>query len=529
VASANLGDGDNALVAVAGTSRDEFWAVGYYKDAGGNVAHTLAEHWDGQAWAVVSSPNASGQSNYLQAVTAVAPDDVWAVGYSQQEGFGGTKPVTLTEHWDGESWSIVPSPNQGTDDENILHGVKGFAPDDVWAVGEAYADGVNVAVTLHWDGEQWVVVPGPDGGSGNWLFAVDGISPTDVWAVGYDFDDSQDSFEPLFGYWDGAAWSAYEFTSPPPLQLATTVVAISPGDVWAVGRTDNPSSEFSALFSQHWDATKWSNDLARPLAPGDFNLAVGVTALSSSDVWMSGYSTDADTKLSQPLVEHWDPTSYYWTMGDLPDVGSNAQLGTIMAVPGATQLVTVGSYTDPSDALRTLVLQNCPIQVGEAGFNASKANVDRPGATVAFSMPAGDTHRVAEISGLGLFDSGLRDPPASFTTDVFAAGTYPVADRATGAVMSLGVAPSVFPMTGGVATPFHLVWATHRTGPDRVFEVQVRRPDSADFVDLYTGHARRTTFLADDGIGAYSFKVRLVDLGSGASAHFSPIVSIAVG
>src|SRR5438105_3935499 len=57
-------------------------------------------------WSVVSSPN-SGTANGLHGVAAVSANDVWAVG----EYNPGPGSRTLTLHWDGTSWSVIPSPN----------------------------------------------------------------------------------------------------------------------------------------------------------------------------------------------------------------------------------------------------------------------------------------------------------------------------------------------------------------------------------------------------------------------------------
>ena len=58
-------------------------------------------------------------------VSAVATDDVWAVGL---RGLG-----TLAIHWDGTAWTIVPTPTpEGIAD---LAAVVALATDDVWAVG----------------------------------------------------------------------------------------------------------------------------------------------------------------------------------------------------------------------------------------------------------------------------------------------------------------------------------------------------------------------------------------------------------
>ena len=62
-------------------------------------------HWDGNAWTRVSSPNPGLYENDLNAVTAIAPDDVWAVGEQADtdNGYQG-----LAVHWDGTSWELSP-------------------------------------------------------------------------------------------------------------------------------------------------------------------------------------------------------------------------------------------------------------------------------------------------------------------------------------------------------------------------------------------------------------------------------------
>ena len=64
---------------------------------------------DGEAgcWNVIPSPGSSGFP-ILYAVTG-SGNDVWAVG----EHGDGSRAITLTMHWDGGAWSVVPSPNVG--------------------------------------------------------------------------------------------------------------------------------------------------------------------------------------------------------------------------------------------------------------------------------------------------------------------------------------------------------------------------------------------------------------------------------
>ena len=65
-----------------------------------------------------ATPNVGNGANSLGGVMALAPDNVWAVGFST----ASTKPPpgeyevptkTLIEHYDGTGWSVVTSPNVG--------------------------------------------------------------------------------------------------------------------------------------------------------------------------------------------------------------------------------------------------------------------------------------------------------------------------------------------------------------------------------------------------------------------------------
>src|SRR5436305_126985 len=59
-------------------------------------------------WSVVPSPNVGSSTNVFQGVAAVSASDVWAVGdFVNSSG----NDQTLTEHWNGHKWKVVPSPN----------------------------------------------------------------------------------------------------------------------------------------------------------------------------------------------------------------------------------------------------------------------------------------------------------------------------------------------------------------------------------------------------------------------------------
>ena len=131
--------------------------------------------------------------------------DGWAAGWSRNTG----KIIIL--HWDGTSWTQVPGP---APDNGVLFGVSADSATDAWAVGWARdLDKFQTyhSLTMHWDGTSWSLVPNPDpfGGDGgtSQLFAVSAVSPTDAWAVGTCTCLGTDTNQTLIMHWDGTAWS----------------------------------------------------------------------------------------------------------------------------------------------------------------------------------------------------------------------------------------------------------------------------------------------------------------------------------
>jgi hypothetical protein len=138
-------------------------------------------------------------------VTAIAPDDVWAVG--SQAGIRNRMPVSvpLIEHWNGTRWSIAPVPHAAV---GVLESVSATSASDVWAVGAGQQSGQSMVVP-HFDGSSWksVTVPAPPGSSGG-LFGVRALSATDAWAVGESFPNAGGNGKVLTEHWNGTSWQA---------------------------------------------------------------------------------------------------------------------------------------------------------------------------------------------------------------------------------------------------------------------------------------------------------------------------------
>ena len=103
----------------------------------------------------------------LTGVTALAPNNVWAVGFYAKDVNTDRPTKTLIEHWDGSSWKVVSSPNIGPHSvyqSNHLWGITTVSANDLWAFGDYYAadgSGQIFTLVLHWDGINWQIVPSP--------------------------------------------------------------------------------------------------------------------------------------------------------------------------------------------------------------------------------------------------------------------------------------------------------------------------------------------------------------------------------
>ncbi len=172
----SFGKEGSELRGVGAVSASDLWAVGDY------VGNTLIEHWDGTSWSVVPSPNPGTVNNYLSGVAAVSANDVLAVGSSDST----SSQQTLVEQWNGTGWNVVSTPSPGILG-NYLVGVTAASENDVWAVGGYTNNHVySQTLTEHWNGTGWKVVPSPNPGTlSNQLQGVAAISTSDVWAVGY--------------------------------------------------------------------------------------------------------------------------------------------------------------------------------------------------------------------------------------------------------------------------------------------------------------------------------------------------------
>ncbi|MEP6774891.1 MAG: hypothetical protein ABJA50_04775, partial [Chloroflexota bacterium] len=243
------GAGFTTIRSSVALAADDMWVVGAYYSG---TVKPLTEHWDGSTWTVVSAA-ITGTNPGLLAVTAFAPDDVWAVGETcgNTNCPGGSQP--LIEHWDGSTWSISPSQDPGTP-VSYLGGIAGTSPNDIWAVGATCLDTAcsqEQTLTEHWNGSSWTIVPSPSPGSlDSWLGPIVAVAPNDAWATGSASNDGTNYFDPML-HWDGSSWTNITITSPGLVDNDLRALAmVGPNDIWAVGDIDNGTGELTQI--QHY-------------------------------------------------------------------------------------------------------------------------------------------------------------------------------------------------------------------------------------------------------------------------------------
>ena len=171
----------------------------------GNPSAALIENWNGVSWSMVPSPTPTGPGvvgAVLQGVSCLSASSCVAVGYATDDT--GANLHTMIEQWNGSSWSLVPAPDTGQAFDQ-LNGVQCLAADDCWAVGNAGPTQQNPnflpifpgaagdqGLIEHWDGSSWSLIPSvaepsPNGG---YLNGITCVSATDCWASGATTDTS---------------------------------------------------------------------------------------------------------------------------------------------------------------------------------------------------------------------------------------------------------------------------------------------------------------------------------------------------
>jgi hypothetical protein len=188
------------------------------------------------------------------------------------------------------------------------------------------------ALTARWGGHAWRVVEAPSPSSDTLLTDVLALGPGDVWAVG-EYQTPDFTWHTLAEHWDGLAWS--QVPTPDAAQGISGLKAVggaAPNDLWAVG---NPTL--------HWDGVQWQ---VATMADASAVL-YDVAALATDDVWAVG------AEVTGTHAEHWDGSA--WTVIPTPDRTAYSNSFMSVAVRSSGDVSAVGNTFFNEHQIATLV------------------------------------------------------------------------------------------------------------------------------------------------------------------------------
>jgi len=183
----NVSGTNNYLDRLVVIAANDIWAVGERTSISYNVVPFML-HWDGTSWQLTDGPTRSGfiglYNQFFNSISAVTSNDVWAVGVfvdSSNEVNG------FVMHWDGTRWLYVPDPTYQDQPFKSVQAVTALAANDVWVAG--YTNVAGPLLFAHWDGSSWsvpLVVANLTRPQVNDMIA---LSATELWAVGRQGDN----------------------------------------------------------------------------------------------------------------------------------------------------------------------------------------------------------------------------------------------------------------------------------------------------------------------------------------------------
>jgi hypothetical protein len=295
------GDSGN-LTGLSMTGPSSGWAVGFVFPTNNANFTPFAARWDGHHWLTARLPSGLPRGVRLNGVAALSPADAWAVG---DAAIGSATPLIL--HWDGRRWAQVPAaPVPGRMDAELLS-VAVHSPDDAWAVGDAEDKAQRITtVTEHWNGHRWRLVPSPSHGPDSSLAAVTIASDGSAWAAG-----STDQARPFVLRWSGRAW--VPAATPRPARggvLLESITAVSPTQVWAVGETGTLKSPLR-LYTLRWNGHTWrSVDIPNPGSAHRDHDLFAVTAIGHGQLAAVG-----EDEAGSFIHAQWDGRRWTVTVG----------------------------------------------------------------------------------------------------------------------------------------------------------------------------------------------------------------------
>jgi hypothetical protein len=238
-------DSQPYVMTMSATSPTDIWVSG---ELGNQGVYNFFEHWNGKSFDNISylgNPLGSAAA-YFYGASQDAPNDAWVVGtqWLTNQQVENCECPLIVHYGGGKTWFVENPPLPQGIAYGIVYGVLALSPKNVWAVGSqnsvAPSGYTNTTLIYHFDGNSWTIVPSPTTPGMN-LNGIVANSPKDMYAFGFVSADDELAFNTLVLHWDGNEWKVIPSPNPgkhPPSgwydELSAGVVP-SPGNVWIFG------------------------------------------------------------------------------------------------------------------------------------------------------------------------------------------------------------------------------------------------------------------------------------------------------
>jgi hypothetical protein len=418
VASPNSSLG-NDIFATAAISPNDVWAVGASNLSGPTgIDRTLAEHWNGSSWSIVPTPNPSSTFfGDLSDVAAISTNDVWAVGFYQYDSLGDLH--TFAEHWNGSSWSLTTATYNPTSFSALL-AVTAISSTNVWAVG-TYVDPLdNLEFTLaeRWNGSSWVAASPTASGFDSQLFSVSAFNASDIWAVGSQESSASGPLQPLAMHWDGASWTQF---NPAGISGQTEIIwvdALEAGHAVGVGY-GNFAQNVSTRQSEVWDLNTggtFSTSFLSPPGSGSGDNALLGLDRSGSAVWAVGYWRSGLTTPRESLAipATWNATTHTLTWGSAGTSASPATNNNVLEAVSAVSPYNfwAAGFQNSGGNDQTLIESYCALR-----FSLSAPASTPSGSPFSLTVTAATGSGAPAIAYRGTVHFTSTDPHATLPAD----------------------------------------------------------------------------------------------------------------
>ncbi len=307
---------NNTLSGVSCVGSGFCMAVGYYHTT--MVERTLAEKWNGTSWNVVASVDVSStQDDEFNGVSCFSGSFCMAVG----DSYNGTNYQTLIENWNGSKWSVLSSINTSPSEDNYLGKASCVSTAFCMATGR-YFNGTNWQTLIEkWSAGSWTLVPSPNTSSTQDNFLKGGVSCVSsmfCMAAGYYLNGSIN--QTLIEKWNGSSWAI--ISSPNRGTQDNSLYGVSctgtGGFCMAAGYY-----AYASTLIEKWNGTSWSLVASPNRIANQENFLYGVSCVGPKFCMAAGTN-------SATLIEKWNGSS--WSLVSSPNNANSGGTGELDAV-----------------------------------------------------------------------------------------------------------------------------------------------------------------------------------------------------